>query len=520
MNDRHSRERQAQDGHPRERKPRDGLPRDSRPRTVCSRDDRPRKRHPQDRQAQNRQSRHISSQRPPARYRRSTPEQPSRSQPRTQSSRAVPSLQERLRHNQPTRGPRIPREVVAKRGTLSFAFGLTSIIAVLLLLILLVVPHTCQQQASSESQVPATEAAFKNETETQGDTRAREGVVTFLAVGDNTPNDNIGSYADYLEGEVGDGSYNYAPIFQPVAERIRAADLAYVNEETCVGGNEIGPQGYPNFNTTDEMAHAIVDAGFDLVATANNHSYDFGRSGGLEHSVELWESLPVDFVGTATSPEQYERIVTRSCNGITFALLNYTYGLNGYEAVIPDGLVHLIDEDAIVADVARAREVSDVVLVAMHWGEEHQVEENEEQRQLAQLLADNNVDMVIGAHPHVIQAMEWVENSDGSGHRTLVTYSLGNFLIDHADPLPENVLEGMVTCDFVRGDEGEISIENIAWTPLVLHVNSEQTEFAVYAADDYSAELAAENRGLARIDKPMNWLYERTKEIVGAQWFS
>ena len=395
----------------------------------------------------------------------------------------------------------------------------------LLLVFLLVVPRACQGAAPAGGDAAAGQAAQGSQASEASAAQAaqaeqRNGRVTLLAVGDNTPNDNVGAYADALAGETGDGKYDYRPIFEPVAPLVQAADLAYVNEETTVGGNEIGPQGYPNFNTTDEMADAVVDAGFDLVATANNHSYDYGSEGALEHSVALWNSLPVDMVGTATTSEQYERIVTRECNGITFALLNYTYGLNGYEAIIPDGLVHLIDEDAIAADVTRAHEAADVVLVAMHWGDEHQVEENDEQRELAQLLANLDVDLVIGAHPHVIQPMEWVENSNGSGHRTLVTYSLGNFLIDHADPIPENVLEGMLTCDFVRDDAGNVGIENIVWTPLVLHVNDDQTEFTVYPADDYTAELAAANRGLTSVSDPMEWIYSRTKEIVGTQWFA
>ena len=426
-------------------------------------------------------------------------------------------------HARPRTRPSVQRRsTAAAPPTRAFPIAAIAVIVAAILVLVLVVSHACQGPVEGENAQAGAQAGVQAGAEGQtaaGETAPVDGRVTLLAVGDNTPNDNVGAYADALAGAVGDDKYDYRPIFQPVAPLVQAADLAYMNEETTVGGNEIGPQGYPNFNTTDEMADAVVETGFDLVATANNHSYDYGSEGALEHSVALWNSLPVDMVGTATTDEQYNRIVTRECNGITFALLNYTYGLNGYEAIIPDGLVHLIDEDAIAADVARAHEAADVVLVAMHWGNEHETEESDEQRELAQLLADLDVDLVIGAHPHVIQPMEWVENANGSGHRTLVTYSLGNFLIDHADPLPENVLEGMLTCDFVRDDAGKVGIENIMWTPLVLHVNDDQTEYAVYPADDYTAELAAANRGLAGVDDPLEWVRSRTREIVGAQWF-
>ena len=388
------------------------------------------------------------------------------------------------------------------------------------LVFLLVVPRTCGGPQSESDQAQSAQTSQQDESAASAAAAANDGRVTLLAVGDNTPNDNVGAYADRLLGEEGDGKYDYAPIFQPVASRVQAADLAFENQETCIGGNEIGPQGYPSFNTTDEMADAVVETGFNLVGTANNHSYDWGKSGSVEHSISVWEKQPVEFAGTAANAEQYNRITTFEREGIKFALLNYTYGLNGYEAIIEPNIVHLIDEDEITADVKRAHEQADVVLVAMHWGNEHETEPSDEQREQAQMLANLDVDVVIGAHPHVIQPMEWVDNSNGSGHRTLVTYSLGNFLIDHSDPIPENVLEGMLTCDIVRADDGSIHVENIAWTPLVLHVNADQTEFTVYPVDDYTADLASKNRGLTTVDDPMNWLYDRTKEIVGKQWFT
>ena len=334
--------------------------------------------------------------------------------------------------------------------------------------------------------------------------------VHFAAVGDNLPDDAIGAYADAQAGELGDGSYDYSGIYAPIKPYIESADLAYVKEETHLGGDDIGPKGYPSFNTTDAMADAIVATGFDLVASASNHSYDWGYFGANEHSREVWNAQPVAFTGTATSEEEAAKIATVERNGITFALLDYTYGVNGYsEADLPSYAVNFMDKERIAADVARAKEAADVVMVAMHWGTENYTQADEAQLDYAQFLADLDVDVVLGSHPHVIGPMALIEGE--SGNRTLVAYSLGNFLSHHEAPSADNELEGMLSCDFVKTGDG-VRIENVVWTPLVNHTDG--SEYRVYALKDYTAELAAAHPTLSQLDDPLAWLRDESASIV------
>lgn len=338
--------------------------------------------------------------------------------------------------------------------------------------------------------------------------------VSFVAVGDNLPETSIGAYADACAGEVGDSLYDYAPIYAAIKPYVESADLAYVKQETHLGGDDIGPRGWPSFNTTDAMADAIVDTGFDLIASASNHSYDWGYYGAVEHSREVWNQKPVAFTGTASSEEEAAQIAVVERNGISFALLDYTYGVNGYTRdSLPSYAVNFIDEARIESDVARAREEADVVLVAMHWGTENLMEADAEQQRLAQLLADLEVDVVLGSHPHVIGPLAWVEGA--SGNRTLVAYSLGNFLSNHEAPAMENELGGMLSCDFVRED-GEVSIENVAWTPLVNH--TEDGSFAVHALKDYTPELAARHTLFADRDDPIGELERITESVIGDEF--
>lgn len=335
--------------------------------------------------------------------------------------------------------------------------------------------------------------------------------VTFVAVGDNLPDDEIGAYADACAGTPDDGAFDYRPLYEHIKPYVEQADLAYMKEETHLGGDDIGPKGYPSFNTTDAMADAVVDAGFDLVGSATNHSYDWGYFGALDHSCALWAQQPIAFAGTAASSEDAERLCLVEKNGITFALLDYTYGVNGYEeGELPAFAVNFMHEERIRADVARAQEVADAVIVAMHWGTENQTEPDENQLAYAQLLADLDVDLVLGSHPHVIGPLAWVEGA--SGHRTLVAYSLGNFLSNHEAPDALNELEGMLACTFVK-DEAGVRIEDPSWMPLVNH--SEEEGHAVYAVKDYTPELAAKHPCLSQLDDPIAWLGETSREIVG-----
>lgn len=336
--------------------------------------------------------------------------------------------------------------------------------------------------------------------------------VSFIAVGDNLPDAVLGAYADACAGETGDGQYDYRPLYAHVKPYIEAADLAYVKQETHLGGDDIGPRGWPSFNTTDAMADAVVDTGFDLVASASNHSYDWGTYGAVEHSRSVWNAQPVAFVGTASSQEEADAIPVVERNGITFALLDYTYGVNGFDrSDLPAYAVSFIDEERIRADVARAQEAADVVLVAMHWGTENQTEPDSDQLAYAQLLADLGVDVVLGSHPHVIGPLAWVEGA--SGNRTLVAYSLGNFLSNHDAPAPLNELEGMLSCTFVKDASG-VRVEDAAWTPLVNHC--EEGAWGVYALGDYTPDLAARHAWLGGLDDPVTWLDDTSRTVVNS----
>ena len=334
--------------------------------------------------------------------------------------------------------------------------------------------------------------------------------VSFVAVGDNLPETVLAEYAWALGGD----HYGFRPIYEFVEPAIAAADIAYVKQEVHLD-DSIGPHGYPSFNAPESLADDLISVGFDVIGSASNHIYDWGYFGACARNREVWNSKNVVFAGSNLNAEEAETIATFEKGGIRFAFLDYTYGVNGYSPSDLDWWeVNFISEDRLERDVARAHELADVVIVAMHWGTENFTGVDDYQAEYAQLLADLNVDLVLGSHPHVIGPAEWLAGTDG--HQTLMAYSLGNFLSRHEAPDAYNELEGMLSCDFVR-QGSTVTIENATWTPLVNHTDWENYYFRVIPLGSYTNELAANGVAMNRLDDAVEWVRTTSREIVGDQ---
>ena len=225
----------------------------------------------------------------------------------------------------------------------------------------------------------------------------------------------------------GKGSYSYDECFTLIAPEIIAADYAVVNLEVPLGG---GPDysGYPCFSAPDKYAEALKNAGFDMMLTANNHCLD-RRDRGARRTLQALDSLRIDHIGTYRDSTDRDTLVPfiKDIHGIRFAFLNYTYGTNGIEP--QDGVeVAMIDRDKIAAEINASREAgAEILIVAVHWGVEYVLLENSMQRNLAEFLIDQGVDLIIGGHPHVIQPMKVIRNKK-MDKDVLVVYSLGNFI--------------------------------------------------------------------------------------------
>ncbi|PGO22705.1 capsular biosynthesis protein [Bacillus cereus] len=320
-------------------------------------------------------------------------------------------------------------------------------------------------------------------------------VVNLMATGDNLYHDAV-----IADGKQKDGSYDYHYIYENMKKGVQSSDLAIVNQETPIAGNNLKVQGYPTFNTPEEVGKSLVDTGFNIVTQATNHAMDMGMKGVL-NTREYWKKYP-DVIPLGINESQNERneIKTITKNGIRFGLLNYTYGTNGIKVANDKSwAINLIDKKAIQNDVEKAKKNSDMVIVMVHWGVEYNFTPSKQQKEMAQYLTDLGVDVVIGNHPHVIQPVEWKQNKDG--HETLVYYSLGN-LISAQEKL-ETLVGGLSYIQFVKYEDETFGIRQAAVVPTVTDYAAGKKDFKIQYLADYSDEKS-KNHGIKEFVGPVS----------------
>ncbi|GIN40963.1 MULTISPECIES: CapA family protein [Heyndrickxia] len=272
--------------------------------------------------------------------------------------------------------------------------------------------------------------------------------------------------------------YDFKPMFQPVKAMLQKPDLLIANQESIPGGEKLGISSYPAFNSPYEIVDAIMDAGVDLVSTANNHALDKGEKGILS-SISYYENKKLPYVGTFKDVNDHQKLRVQSVNGIKIAVLAYTYGTNGIP--VPDGkdyLVNLINKDTILSELQRARQVADLVILNLHWGIEYNRQPNEEQKMLAKLFTDGGADIILGHHPHVLQPVETLHTKDGRD--AYVIYSLGNFLSGQMWDYKDigGMIEFKVSKNILK-NEKQIKIEDIQFHPTYV-ANQNLRQYRVY----------------------------------------
>ena len=258
---------------------------------------------------------------------------------------------------------------------------------------------------------------------------------SLIAVGDYLIHSSVYKDANRLAN--GDG-YDFKPMISYIKEIVSNYDIAYYNQETILGGSELGLSDYPTFNSPYEAGDAMLDAGFNLVSLATNHTMDSGKKA-VENSCKYWQSKEnVLTAGSYCSEEEKNKINIKEINNIKYTMLNYTYGTNGMP-VANDYLVNVWPTDIdninnpekdtkyqaykkqVKEDIDKVKDKVDFLIVAMHWGVEYTHEPTAYEKDMASYLASLGVNLIIGTHPHVIQPVTWIDD-------TLVIYSLGNFI--------------------------------------------------------------------------------------------
>ena len=339
--------------------------------------------------------------------------------------------------------------------------------------------------------------------------------ISLVMVGDALIHDDI-----YLDAKEGD-TYNFSKMLAQVKPIVRNYDLAYYNQETILGGEELGLSSYPAFNSPYEVGDAFLEAGFSLVSLATNHTLDRGEKAVI-NSRNYWNSKTANSndsilaVGSYVSDEERNQVQIRSINNITYTMLNYTYGTNGIK--VPVGKEYLVNvwpvtgnnpatdisyqnyKETVRKDIEAVRDKVDLLMVAMHWGIEYQTTPNSYQKDMASFLANLGVDIIIGTHPHVIQPIEWIDD-------TLVIYSLGNFISAHEVVNIDNrvgLMSSVTITKTIEEDNTTITLDNLSNELLYTYYTGDYKSFKVIPFSNLTEEYLSNYKSI----------YLRYKDII------
>lgn len=356
--------------------------------------------------------------------------------------------------------------------------------------------------------------ATQTETEQQTEVALAGPEVSIIMVGDmlmHTPVEESALQED--------GTYSYDAIFANTVEEIKAADIAIVNQEVIIAGESFDVSGYPAFNAPFELGHDLIEAGFDVICHGTNHALDQGKKG-LKSCVAFWEEnypeIPV--LGINGSKEEQEEIYIYEQDGLKIAVLNFTYGTNGI--ALPSDMpyaVDMLEEETVVAAIAKAEELADFTVVCPHWGTEYVLKQTKEQEKWAKLFFENGVDLVIGTHPHVIEPIEMMTDEE-SGHSMLVYYSIGNFVnwtSSSGKGIANRMVGGMAQVTVGMDEAGKAVILDYGVEPVVAHLAEGTNGVTTYFLKDYTHTLAGENE-IRKQDE--NFSLEYCEELCDKVW--
>lgn len=230
-----------------------------------------------------------------------------------------------------------------------------------------------------------------------------------------------------LEGALDGENYDFSGCFDSITPVLGKADLVIGNLETTIAYEEFS--GYPLFRTPPSYIDALSQAGFSVLTLANNHMWD-GKMAGVETTLETLAQYGIASTGAYANKEDAQKILICQVQDVNVAVIAHTSKRN--RSISPDWAVDYTgDLGPVVDKIKRSKELgADIVLVMIHWGSEGVTDVGSSQIKAAKTLAEAGADVILGAHPHVLQPAQWLTVQDelGQEHRAFVAYSMGNFL--------------------------------------------------------------------------------------------
>ena len=229
--------------------------------------------------------------------------------------------------------------------------------------------------------------------------------------------------------------YDFTTTFEGLSGALAGADLSVVTLETTLAGRE---KGYGNYNTSPQLLDALRAVGVNFVSLATERALDKGYDG-LDITASELTSRSMGYAGVYPDGVNTGAAML-NVGGVQVAVLAYAYGLSdeGRERTKGDsrGVVALMETQRVTRDIAQARvDGANIVVVLPHWGTKNRAQTPDTVHAMAKRMAQAGADVILGAHPNVVQGVERISTvrSDGLTYETVVCYSLGCLLTDARD---------------------------------------------------------------------------------------
>lgn len=323
-------------------------------------------------------------------------------------------------------------------------------------------------------------------------TRPKTPSISMLLTGDWIAHDSVNAAAKQPSG-----NYDYSPLIDVYAPLFKRTDVKFCNDPILNGGSALGISGYPKFNSPTEFVTNMGAFGCNLVNTASNHSFDFAQAN-IDASVDAWSKVPrmLAVAGENRNQIEHDTIHYFTTKGVRFAFLAYTtysnsppqnnYGVNVYSKDLAASQIQS-------AKAAGAR----FVIVSMRWGVEYSGAVSLSQQSIAQDLSNEGVNLILGHGPHILQPVEQLTGQ--AGNKTLVWYSLGNFLNTQEPPETLFNVVALLTID-----PKTLTVAPTGFLPFYMHY-------------EWTPEQAKADNTNARTAVKMYLLENTTQTLIDAQ---
>ena len=348
---------------------------------------------------------------------------------------------------------------------------------------------TSRSDSSQTTVAAETRPTQKPTQATEPATRAQKSTKTTIhikAAGDLNVTNSV------INAGVAVGGYNYTRAFMDVASTLSDADLTVLNLEGNICGE---PYGSDTTSAPRELLEGLRNAGVDLIQMANSCTINNGLIG-LTSTLQSIRAAGLEPVGAFASESEFQQskgYTITEAQGVKVAFVAFTKGLGGRGLPAGnDNLVNILYEDYAstydkidrtrITSVLKAVEAEkpDITIALLHWGSEYNDDISDTQKSIVNLMKKQGVDVIIGTHPHTVQAIEYDELAG-----TLVAYSLGDFFGDasRGGTNYSIILDLEITKD---SSTGTTKVTNYSYTP-------------IYTVSE--AETADGYRRVVRIDK-------------------